>query len=107
MSRHTFSQEELELKQIREREELLRKRAKESVANRERLVFERNERERTMPPLDDVRERERRILHEQTVSRGEVVNILRAQNRSIVMLLLLITATCTLVWWGLQLMHGG
>jgi hypothetical protein len=107
MSRHTLSKEELELNLLREREQQLLKREKESAANRERIVQERGERERTMPPLEEVRERERRIQHEQWVSRGEVVNIQRAQNRSVLLLLLLITATCTLVWWGIKLMQGG
>ena len=107
MSRHSLSQDELELNLLRQREELLRQREKESSANRERLVRERSERERTMPPLADVRERERRIQHEQAVSRGEVINILRAQNRSIALLFLLIATACSLVWWGLQLMRGG
>lgn len=106
MSRHTLSKEELELNQLREREEQLRKRELEFAANRERLVQQRKEQERTMPPLAEVRERERRIQHEATVSRGEVINIRRAQNRSLLLIFLLIAATCALVWWGVQLMQG-
>lgn len=106
MSRRHLSKEELELNLLREREELLRQREKESAANRERIVKERSERERTMPPLPEVEERARRIQHEQWVSRGEIVNIQRAQNRSLLLIFLLIAATCSLVWWGMQLMRG-
>ncbi|MEI8039082.1 MAG: hypothetical protein WCJ14_11895 [Verrucomicrobiota bacterium] len=106
MSRHTPSREEVELTRLRQREDLLRQQEKESSANRERLVKERSERERTMPPLDEVQDRARRILHEQSVSRGEVGNILRTQNRDLLLIFLLLAATCALVWWGLQLMRG-
>ena len=60
-----------------------------------------------MPPLEEIQVRQRRKEHEQCVSRGEVANTQRAQNRSLWLLVLLVTATCTLVWWGVQLMQTG
>jgi len=107
MSRNPLSMEDLELAQIRETEQQLLKREKEFTANRQRIAQELSERERTMPPLEEIQVRTRRKQHELCVSRGEVVNIQRAQNRSLMLLLLLVMATCMLVWWGVKLMQGG
>jgi len=107
MSRNPLSMEDLELAQIRETEQQLLKREKEFTANRQRIAQELSERERTMPPLEEIQVRTRRKQHELCVSRGEVVNIQRAQNRSLMLLLLLVAATCMLVWWGVRLMQGG
>lgn len=106
MSRTTLFQEDLELDQIRETEQQLLQREKEFAESRKRIARERIERESMMPPLDEVQAREKRKQHEQIVSRGEVANVRRDQNRSLMLLVLLITATCTLVWWGLRLMQG-
>lgn len=107
MSRKILTKEDLELAQLRATEQQLLKREKEFTENRRRLSQERIEREGTLPPLEEVEARARRKQHELCVSRGEVVNILRVQNRSLMLLLLLIAATCTLVWWGVTLMQGG
>jgi hypothetical protein len=107
MSHNTFFKEEMELDQIRESEQQLAKRARESAEHRRRLAEERSERETTMPPLEEIQVRMLRKQHEQIVSRGEVKNERRTQNHSILLLLLLVTATCTLVWWGMKLMQGG
>lgn len=107
MSRNPLLKEDLELAKIRETAQQLLKLEKESSENRERIARERSERERMMPPLEEIQVRTLRKQHELTVSRGEVVNILRAQNRSLLLLLLLVAATCTLVWWGVKLMQGG
>ncbi len=107
MRRSTRSMEELELAKIREAELQLLKRERESAEIRERTARERRENDVTMPPLEEIQVRVDRIQHEQLVSRGEVVNVLRTQNRSLLLLLLLVIATCTLVWWGFQLMQGG
>ena len=107
MSRSKYFKEELELEQLLATEQELLKREKESAEIRKRLARERSEQERTMPPLEEVQARARRIQHEINVSRGEVVNLMRAQNRSLLLLLLLVTATCALVWWGIRLMQGG
>lgn len=82
-------------------------RAKEIAENRKRIAEERIERETTIPPLEEIREREARKRYEETVSRGEVTNLVRTQNRSLLLLVLLLTATCTLIWWGVKVMQGG
>ena len=107
MSRPKYFKEELELEQLRATEQELLRREKESAEIRKRLARERSEQERTMPPLEEVQARARRIQHEINVSRGEVVNLMRTQNRSVLLLLLLVSATCALVWWGVKLMQGG
>lgn len=107
MSRATPLKEDLELDQIREREEELTRLKREFEENHRRLAEERSERERTMPPLEEIQARQARIRYEQSVTRGEFANVRRDQNRSLVLLLLLLAATGTLIWWGLRVMQGG
>jgi hypothetical protein len=107
MSRNPLSKEELELDQIRETEQQLLKREKESAEYRKKIARERSEMDSTMPPLYEIQVRIAQKRHELVVSRGEVENVLRTQNRSILLLLLLVTATASLIWWGLKLMQAG
>lgn len=107
MSRPHLFKEELELDELRETDRQLREREKQFAENQKRIAIERIERECTMPPLDEIQTREKIKHHEQIVSRGEVANVRRDQNRSLLMLFVLITATCSLIWWGLRLMQGG
>ncbi|MGB0291062.1 MAG: hypothetical protein ACPGIA_00635 [Luteolibacter sp.] len=106
MSRNTPIKEELELDALLAHEQELMEREREFARNQERIKRERHEREHTMPPLDELKDRERRRKHEETVSRGEVANIRRVQNRSLMMLLLLVAATAALIWWGIRLMQN-
>ncbi len=106
MSRTTTFKEDLELDQIRETEQHLLQREREFAENRKRIAQERIERESTMPPLDEIQVRIQRKQHEEIVSRGEVANVRRDQSRSLLLLFLLVAATCTLVWWGVKLMQG-
>lgn len=98
--------EELELDLLRETEQELLQREREFEENQKRIARERIERESTMPPLDEIKLRERRRQHEEIVSRGEIANVRRDQQRSLMLLVLLITATTALVWWGIRLMQG-
>ena len=59
-----------------------------------------------MPPLADIKERERLKRYEESVTRGEVANLQRTQRRSLLLLFLLIIATASLIMWGLRLMEG-
>ena len=106
MSRPTVFKEELELDQLRETEQQLRQREKEFSENRKRIAQERIERESMMPPLDEIQVRMQLKQHEQIASRGEIANVRRDQNQGLMLLFLLITATCTLIWWGIRLMQG-
>jgi adenylosuccinate lyase len=106
MSRSVPLKEDLELSQIRELEQQLLRRQKEYAEIPKRLAQELKERESTMPPLAEIEDRRRRKEHDMIVSRGEVSNILRDQTRSFLLLILLVTATGSLIWWGLKLMQG-
>lgn len=107
MSRSTLSAVDLELNEIREAELRLAEQVREAAKLPERLAREQRERDTTMPPLAEIEERIRMKEYDQKlVSRGEFKNVLRDQNRSLVLLILLIAATGTLIWWGLQLMRG-
>jgi hypothetical protein len=107
MSRSTLSAVDLELNEIREAELRLAEQVREAAKLPERLAREQRERDTTMPPLAEIEERRRMKEYDQKlVSRGEFKNVLRDQNRSLVLLMLLIAATGTLIWWGMQLMRG-
>ena len=106
MSRSTLLKEDLELNQIREAEQQLLLLHKEYTELPKKLAQEQRDRECTMPPLAEIEDRRRQRAHENTVSRGEVTNILRDQNRSLMLLILLLTATGSLIWWGMKLMQG-
>ena len=106
MSRSPILKEELELNEILATENQLRERERAYAEIPKKIAQEIKERESTMPPLPEILERAARIRHEQTVSRGEVSNILRDQSRSTMLLLLLIAATSALIWWGMKLMQG-
>jgi hypothetical protein len=107
MSRSTLSAVDLELNEIREAELRLAEQVREAAKLPERLAREQRERDTTMPPLAEIEERRRMKEYDQKlVSRGEFKNVMRDQNRSLVLLMLLIAATGTLIWWGMQLMRG-
>ena len=106
MSRSAPLKEDLELNAIRETEQQLLKLQRECAEIPLKLEREQKERACTMPPLADIEDRRRRLEHEQIVSRGQATNMLRDQSRSFVLLLLLLKATGTLIWWGVKLMQG-
>ena len=106
MSRSPLLKEDLELNQLREAEQRLLLLQKECAEIPKKLAQEQKDRECTMPPLAELEDRIRMKAHGELVSRGEVTNILRDQSRSLVLLLLLVTATATLIWWGINLMQG-
>jgi hypothetical protein len=106
MSRRKRTAEDPEFAKLRETERELMLRQKEFADLPRKLALELRERESTMPPLPEIEERKRRLQHEMLVSRGEVANLLRDQNRSLLLLVLLIGAAASLVWWGLKIMQG-
>ena len=79
---------------------------KEFAAIPKRLAQELKDRETMMPPLLEIEERKQRILHEQIISRGQIINIQRDQTRSLSLIFLLLAATAALIWWGMRLMQG-
>jgi hypothetical protein len=107
MNRSTVFKEDLELDEVLTKQQELQDRLKEFERSQREIEWNRAEDERTIPPLSEITEREKWRQHEQLVSRGEVANVRRDQNQGLLLLFLLITATCTLIWWGLRLMQGG
>lgn len=106
MSRNFPLKEDLELRQLRQQDQELLRRQRECAAIPKKLAQELKDRECTMPPLAEIADRTRLKEHDLIVSRGEVANILRDQTRSMLLIVLLLTATGSLVWWGIKLMHG-
>jgi hypothetical protein len=98
--------EELELDAILEKETELFRRRKEFEENQRRIERERAERECMIPPLDDIATRTRMKAHQAATTRGEVKNVHRNHNENILMLILLLAATCSLIWWSFKLMQG-
>ena len=106
MSRNFPLKEDLELRQLRQQDQELLRRQRECADIPKKLAQELKDRECTMPPLAEIADRTRLKEHDLIVSRGEVANILRDQTRSMLLIVLLLTATGSLVWWGIKLMHG-
>ena len=106
MSRSKLLKEDLELNDLRETEQQLLLRQREFAEIPRKLALELKERECTMPPLPEIEDRILRRQHEEIVSRGQVANILRDQSRSVMLLVMLLAATGSLIWWGVKLMQG-
>ncbi len=106
MIRSAVFKEELELDELRETHQQLLLREQEIADLPKRLEREQRERDCTLPPLQDIADRERRIRHMDCVTRGQVTNVLRDQTRSFALLILLLVATGSLIWWGVKLMQG-
>ena len=97
MSRSILFKEDLELNQIRAGRATTSARAKRNSRKSARSSPT-NARSAKARCLRSMKSRSAREAeqHEQTVSRGEVTNVRRDQNRSLMLLFLLLAATCTL-----------
>lgn len=84
----------------------LEKQERDLVELPNRLRAAKLESEMTMPPIAELNDRERAKRHQQLiVTRGEVQNVVREHNHSLIMLILLLACTASLAWWGIQLMR--
>lgn len=81
-------------------------REKETSEYLKRIAEERVERETMIPPMEEIQIREREREHEVAVSRGEIANVRREHTRSLLVLILLIAAICTTLWWAISMMRG-
>lgn len=97
-------EEDQELLALRERERRLEAAHKEVVKLPAKLALEKKERESTMPPMAEIKERQQINRFEQNLSRGQIENVLRTQRHSLGMLLLLATATALMLVWGYRIM---
>jgi hypothetical protein len=97
--------EDIQIDLIREKQQELQRLEKEYARHRLQIALQRQEEERTIPPLDDMDVRTGRRKYENlAVSRGALSNEKREYQRSMMLLMLLMAATASLVWWGITLM---
>ncbi len=99
-------EEDHELTAIREKARKLEEAHREVVNLPARLALEKKERDSTMPPMAEIKEREQINRFEQSLSRGQIENVLRTQRHSLVMLLLLVVATALMLVWAYRIMTG-
>lgn len=67
----------------------------------ERIQREKREREMTIPPDPSLAERRRAREHEERlVTHGQVENVVREHNGSVVLIILLCACIAALAWWG-------
>lgn len=84
----------------------LSEKARELEQIPDRIRREKRESEMTIPPCEELKERERKKRHEEMiVTRGEVQNAVREHDRSLVLLILLTACTMSLLWWALEVMR--
>lgn len=72
----------------------------------EQLELEMREREETLPPPEDLAERERQRHFEEQAARGQIRNERRTQGRSLLLMFLLLTATAAVISWIVRLANG-
>ncbi len=70
------------------------------------LERQKKENEVTMPPMAEVRERQKFNQFEQNLSRGQIENVLRTQRQSLGMTLLLILSTALMLFWAYRIISG-
>lgn len=105
MKTQLIDQGELDLGQLDEEEKSLRERLALLEESRRRIMAERNEESMTLPPSELVQNADKRKAHDELVSRKQDRNIRREHRSGIMLLVLLITASITLIWWALKLMN--
>ena len=88
---------------LREKERKLAEAQKEYQRLPALLEKQRKESEATMPPMAEIKERQKFNRFEQSLSRGQIENVLRTQRQSFGMTLLLLAATVLMVMWALSI----
>ena len=106
MKTPSLFKDEAELESIREQHKLLLQAEKKLADMPKKIRHEKQEQDRTMPPLPGLEERERLNQYEQMLAtRKQYRNVMRAQSMSFVLLFMLLIATAALIAWSLRLMH--
>ncbi len=95
--------EDYELKALREKERKLAEAQKEYQRLPALLAKQKLDSEATMPPMAEIKERQKFNRFEQSLSRGQIENVLRTQRQSLGMTLLLIAATILMLMWALRI----
>ena len=96
--------EDHELVALKVKERKLEEAHREVVKLPARLAKEKLDRDATMPPMAEIKERQKFNRFEQNLSRGQIENVLRTQRHSLAMMLLLATATILMLMWAYRLM---
>lgn len=102
MASRTGPADNSELQALSAEQAALDARIAATLAEPERLRRQYEEERATLPPTDDFRDRERRRQFEDLATRGKVRNEHKSQRRSLLLLVLLLTATASLVMWGMK-----
>jgi Flp pilus assembly protein TadB len=99
MKTPSLFKDEAELKSIREQHKLL--------LQAEKDLAEKLEQDRTMPPLDGLDERERLKRYEHDLAtRKQHRNVMKAQRKSFLLLVMLVLCTAALIAWSWRLLMG-
>jgi predicted nucleic acid-binding protein len=98
--------EDHELQALREKERKLAEAQKEFQRLPALLAKQKLESEATMPPMAEIKERQKFNRFEQSLSRGQIENVLRTQRQSFGMTLLLLAATALMVMWALRIISA-
>ncbi|MFK7851519.1 MAG: hypothetical protein AB8D78_11125 [Akkermansiaceae bacterium] len=97
-------EEDHELIALKERERRLEEAHREVIQLPARLEKEKRDRDATMPPMAEIKERQEFRRFEQSLSRGQIENVLRTQRHSLAMMLLLAIATVLMLLWAYRIM---
>ena len=98
-------EEEHELVALKEKERKLEEAHREYSNLPARLAKEKLDHDATMPPMAEIKERQQFNRFEQSLSRGQIENVLRTQRHSLAMMLLLATATILMLIWACRIME--
>lgn len=108
MKQGRLFKEDLELDSLERSEKELARRQRQLDEEARRIQRDKMESARTLPPSEEIKLRAKmKEHHEMLMTRGEVANMRREQNSSLLLFVLLLAATAGLVWWGLRLMQQG
>jgi len=97
-------EEDSELTALREKERRLDEQHQEMIKLPAKLEREKRDRESTMPPLAEIKDRYEINRFEQSLSRGQIENVLRTQRHSFMLMVLLVTSTALMLGWAYRIM---
>ncbi len=99
-------EEDHELIALRAEEKKLAEVHRELVKLPAKLESDKRDRDATMPPMAEIKERQDINRFEEILSRGQIENVLRTQRHSLGMMLLLAAATAMMLFWAYRIMNG-
>jgi len=106
MKNRVPTQDEFDMSQLQKEDQALRARDNELAETQRILASARSDMDSTLPPSDLIQSIGRRKAHDQLATKGQVTNAKREEKHNLLLVVALIAATATLVWWGLKIIHG-